>query len=126
MVDDYTSSSSKHLMSHFQPNAILRGAQLTIVGALRALRNPSLLTSQHYKQVAIAIACGITIRIAIALPVLGIKFLLWLLSFLFEFEYITWSQNVANGLGFIQNSVLQIPLFLMMMMRNITPTLDDV
>lgn len=37
----------------------------------------------------------------------------------------TWSQNVATGLGFIQNSVLQIPLFLMTMMRNITPTLDD-
>ncbi|KAI6245058.1 hypothetical protein HI914_06880 [Erysiphe necator] len=125
MADDYPSFSSNFLMSHFQPNAILRGAQLTIVGALRALRNPSLLTSRHYKQVAIAIACGIAIRIAIALPVLGIKVLLWLTSFVFDYEYVSWSHNVANGLGFIQNSVLQVPFFLMTVMRNITPTLDE-
>ncbi|POS87156.1 hypothetical protein EPUL_003522 [Erysiphe pulchra] len=68
MVDHYPSSGSNHLLSHFQPNVILRGAQLTIVGALRALQNPSFLTSQHYKQVAIAVACGIAIRIAIFLP----------------------------------------------------------
>jgi hypothetical protein len=33
-------------MSHFEPNAILRGAQLTVVGALRALQNPALFSGK--------------------------------------------------------------------------------
>jgi len=56
-------------VSNFDPNAILRGAQLTIVGALRALQNPALFTSEHYKQAAIAVGVGIAIRLAIAIPV---------------------------------------------------------
>ena len=56
-------------MSHFEPNAILRGAQLTVVGALRALKNPGLFTSEHYKQEALAVLAGIVIRILVAIPV---------------------------------------------------------
>jgi hypothetical protein len=37
--------------------------------ALRALQNPALFTSEHYKQAAIAVAAGIAIRIAISVPV---------------------------------------------------------
>ncbi|KAI1002613.1 hypothetical protein K3495_g5588 [Podosphaera aphanis] len=113
-------------MSHFDPNAILRGAQLTIVGALRALRNPSLLTSQHYKQAAIAIGAGIAIRFAISIPIIGIKVLLWFLSFIFKFEYAILGENLGNSLDFVQNYVLQLPFLLMTLMRYITPTLDDV
>lgn len=56
-------------MSHFEPNAILRGAQLTVVGALRALKNPGLFTSEHYKQAALAVLAGIVIRLLVAIPV---------------------------------------------------------
>lgn len=56
-------------MSHFEPNAILRGAQLTVVGALRALKNPGLFTSEHYKQAALAVLAGIVIRVLLAIPV---------------------------------------------------------
>lgn len=56
-------------VSSFDINAILRGAELTVVGALRALQNPGLFTSEHYKQVAFAVAAGIAIRISIAIPV---------------------------------------------------------
>jgi hypothetical protein len=74
-------------VSNFEPNAILRGAQLTIVGgkvvmegmcqdirltcalAHRALQNPKLFTSDHYKQAAIAVGVGIAIRLAISVPV---------------------------------------------------------
>ncbi|PMD67352.1 uncharacterized protein K444DRAFT_516252 [Hyaloscypha bicolor E] len=56
-------------VTNFDPNAILRGAQLTVVGALRALQNPALFTSEHYKQAALAVAIGIAIRIAISIPV---------------------------------------------------------
>jgi hypothetical protein len=67
-----TMSQSKPLgleITNFHPNAILRGAQLTIVGALRALQNPGIFTSSHYRQAAIAVAAGIAIRLAIAIPV---------------------------------------------------------
>lgn len=56
-------------MSHFEPNAILRGAQLTVVGALRALQNPDLFTSEHYKQAALAVLAGVVIRVLVAIPV---------------------------------------------------------
>lgn len=78
--------------SRFDANAILRGVQLTFVGGMwaiesdkkylnqegqtanrpiaqRALQNPNLWTTQHYRQAAIAVACGIAIRILIEIPV---------------------------------------------------------
>ncbi|TQS35339.1 hypothetical protein Golomagni_04244 [Golovinomyces magnicellulatus] len=113
-------------MSHFDPNAILRGVQLTVVGAFRALQNPSLLTSQHYKQVAIAIACGIAIRIIISIPVYIVQVLLWLLSFVLNVDYMTtWIQNIFSSLGYVQDYVLQVPFFFMILMRYLTPTLDN-
>ncbi|KAI9052554.1 hypothetical protein LZ554_003897 [Drepanopeziza brunnea f. sp. 'monogermtubi'] len=112
-------------ISNFDPNAILRGAQLTVVGALRALQNPALFTSAHYKQAAIAVAAGIAIRILIGIPIIGIKVLLWFLSFVVDFTSTTWDNDIVNSLDFIQNYVLQVPFFLMTMMRYITPTLDN-
>lgn len=53
----------------FEPNQFIRGAQLTLVGANRALQNPALFTSEHYKQAALAVAAGIAIRVLVALPV---------------------------------------------------------
>jgi hypothetical protein len=53
----------------FELNSILRGAQLTIVGAQRALQNPGIFTSDHYRQAAIAVAAGIAIRLALSIPV---------------------------------------------------------
>ena len=53
----------------FEPNTILRGAQLTLVGAHRALQNPALFTSEHYRQAALAVAAGIAIRLLVAIPV---------------------------------------------------------
>lgn len=47
------------------------------------------------------------------------------MSFIFNFEHATWDDKVVNGLDFIQNYVLQVPFFLMTMMRYITPTLDN-
>ncbi|KAG9229640.1 formamidase [Amylocarpus encephaloides] len=113
-------------VSNFEPNAIIRGAQLTLVGAHRALQNPKLFTSVHYKQAAIAVAVGIAIRLAITIPIIGIKLLLWFLSFVVNFEHATWDEKVVGGLDFIQNYVLQVPLFLMTLMRYVTPTLDNI
>lgn len=53
----------------FELNSIVRGAQLTLVGANRALQNPRLFSSEHYKQAALAVAAGIAIRLLVAIPV---------------------------------------------------------
>ncbi|RQM08341.1 hypothetical protein DH86_00003814, partial [Scytalidium sp. 3C] len=106
--------------SNFDINAILRGAQLTVVGALRALQNPALFTSEHYKQAILAVAAGIAIRF-----IIGIKFLLWILSSILDPDAIAWCDTVVGGLDFIQNYVLQVPFFLMTLMRYLTPTLDN-
>lgn len=40
-------------------------------------------------------------------------------------DRMSWDDQLVDGLGFIENHVLQAPLFLMSMMRYMTPTLDD-
>jgi hypothetical protein len=37
--------------------------------ANRALQNPNLFTSDHYRQAALAVAAGLVIRILVAVPV---------------------------------------------------------
>jgi hypothetical protein len=54
---------------------------------------------------------------------IGVKALLWCLSTFINFE--TWDNKLINGLDFVQNYVLQLPFFLMTLMKYLTPTLDD-
>ncbi|KAF1737042.1 hypothetical protein CRV24_002657 [Beauveria bassiana] len=56
-------------LSNFDINAVLRGMQLTLVGAHRALQNPAMFTSDHYKQAAYAVAIGIAIRLIVSIPI---------------------------------------------------------
>ncbi|KAK6608946.1 transmembrane protein UsgS [Botrytis cinerea] len=112
-------------IDHFDLNAILRGAQLTIVGALRALRNPQLFTSEHYKQAALAVLAGVVIRLAIEIPIFGVRVFLWLMSFVVDLGASTFDDRVVEGLDLIQNHVLQVPFFLMSILSRVTPTLDN-
>ena len=58
------------------------------------------------------------------IEIIAVKFTLWLLSFVINFDTVTWDDTLVNGLDFVANSVLQVPFFLMSLMRYITPTLD--
>lgn len=42
-----------------------------------------------------------------------------------NFEASTWDDTVVNGLEEIQLYVLQVPFFLMSLMRYVTPALDN-
>ncbi|KAL6710554.1 hypothetical protein ACN47E_008602 [Coniothyrium glycines] len=112
-------------VSNFDPNAILRGAQLTLVGVNRALQNPGLFTSDHYRQAAVAVAAGIAIRVVVAIPIVGVRVLLWILSLFVDLQRTHWDESIVNGLHFLEHTVLQVPFFLMTMMRYVTPTLDQ-
>lgn len=57
--------------------------------------------------------------------IIGVRVSLWLLSFIFNLDSVTWDDKVVEGLNFMADHVLQVPLFLMTMMRYITPTLDN-
>ncbi|CAJ2508814.1 Uu.00g138400.m01.CDS01 [Anthostomella pinea] len=112
-------------LSHFDLNAVLRGIQLTLVGANRALQNPAIFTNEHYRQAALAVGAGVAIRLAISIPIIGIKLLLGFSSLFINLDRTTWDDTLVNGLDLIANHVLQIPLFLMTLMRYATPTLDN-
>ncbi|KAK2858394.1 hypothetical protein FQN49_004780 [Arthroderma sp. PD_2] len=112
-------------MPKFEPNAILRGAQLTLVGAHRALQNPELFKSEHYRQAAIAVVTGIAIRLVVAIPVVAVKLVIWILSWAVDLESALWDNKLIGTLDFVSNYVLQVPFFLMTLMRYITPTLDN-
>ena len=112
-------------MSNFDPNAWLRGAQLTLVGAHRALQNPNIFSGSHYRQAAIAVCAGLAIRIIINIPIYAIKAFLFFLSLIVDLDHETWDDTLVHGLDFIANSVLQVPFFLMTVMSSITPTLDN-
>ncbi|KAK1673078.1 transmembrane protein UsgS [Colletotrichum godetiae] len=112
-------------LSHFDVNQILRGIQLTLVGAQRALQNPALFTSDHYRQAGIAVLSGLAIRLVISIPIVGVKVFLWILSFFLSLDHVTWDDQIVGGLNFIEEYVLQVPFFLMALMRYVTPTLDN-
>ncbi|KAH7129301.1 hypothetical protein B0J13DRAFT_679049 [Dactylonectria estremocensis] len=112
-------------LSHFDVNTVIRGAQLTLVGAHRALQNPALFTNSHYRQVGIAVAAGIAIRLIITIPIVGIKVFLWFISLFVSLDSVTWDDNLVNSLDFVAEYVLQVPFFLMALMRYVVPTLDN-
>ncbi|KAB8071655.1 hypothetical protein BDV29DRAFT_178861 [Aspergillus leporis] len=113
-------------MPNFEPNAVIRGAQLTVVGTVRALRNPDLFKHEHFRQAALAIAVGVAIQLIIQIPIIGVKFLLWIISWVADLDNATWDDTLLESLDFLSNSVLQVPFLLMTLMRYITPTLDEI
>ncbi|OQE72696.1 hypothetical protein PENNAL_c0092G04437 [Penicillium nalgiovense] len=112
-------------MSNFEPNAVIRGFQLTVVGTVRALANPELFKYDHFRQAALAIAIGTVIQLIIQIPILSVKFSIYLLSWVVNLEQAVWDNKLLNGLEFMSKSVLQVPFLLMTLMRYVTPTLDE-
>lgn len=50
---------------------------------------------------------------------------LWFASLIINLDAVTWDEKIVRGLNFVADHVLQVPLFLMTLMRYITPTLDN-
>ncbi|KAK5993139.1 hypothetical protein PT974_06567 [Cladobotryum mycophilum] len=116
---------NKFDLSHFNANAVLRGVQLTFVGAHRALQNPKMFTNDHYRQAAAAVLIGIAIRLILSIPIFAVRVVFWFLSFVYPLDAVTWDDAIIDGLNFIGEYVLQIPFFLMTLMRHVVPTLDN-
>lgn len=57
--------------------------------------------------------------------IIGIKVLIWFISLLYPLNSVTWDDTLVGGLDFVAEYVLQVPFFLMALMRYIVPTLDN-
>lgn len=66
-----------------------------------------------------------TLTVPDNLQIILIKATLAFLSLVIDFEKATWDDAIVSTLDFIGNSVLQLPFFLMSLMRYLTPTLDN-
>jgi len=56
----------------------------------------------------------------------AVRVFLWFLGFVINLKDVNWDNELIHGMEFIEHSVLQVPFFLMTLMRHITPTLDNV
>lgn len=63
--------------------------------------------------------------VPVVLQIVGIKVFQRVLSYVFDLDQASWDDALVNGLDLVANHVLQIPLFLMTLMRYLTPALDD-
>lgn len=63
-------------------------------------------------------------KLCLLSQIIFVKSSLWSLSFVINFKQASWDSSLVRGLDFLANSVLQVPFFLMTLMRYITPTLD--
>ncbi|KAJ5572598.1 hypothetical protein N7450_009582 [Penicillium hetheringtonii] len=113
-------------MSNFEPNAIIRGFQLVVVGTVRALGNPELFKYEHFRQAALAVAVGVAIQLIVQIPIMTVKFAVYVVSFAVDLNQATWDNKLLNALEFISKSVLQVPFLLMTLMGYLTPTLDEI
>ncbi|OOF94630.1 hypothetical protein ASPCADRAFT_208291 [Aspergillus carbonarius ITEM 5010] len=113
-------------MGNFDHNAVIRGFQLTVVATVRALRNPDLFKYDHFRQAAFAVAVGVAVELLIQIPIIGLKFILWFISWIIDLESVTWDDSLIDALEFLSKSVLQVPFLIMSLMRYITPTLDEI
>ncbi|KAF2487279.1 hypothetical protein BDY17DRAFT_288651 [Neohortaea acidophila] len=109
----------------FEPNAILRGAQLTLVGAYRALQNPALFTSEHYRQAALAVVAGVAISLLVSIPTFLIQLGIRFVGLFKDLDRSTWDEGVIEGIHYVEHHVLQVPFFLMSFMRHLSPAMDS-
>jgi hypothetical protein len=58
------------------------------------------------------------------LQIIGVKIFLWFLSLFLDLDTATWDDKVVGGLDFVEEYVLQLPFFLMAILRYFTPVLD--
>ncbi len=97
-------------MSNFDPNAMIRGAQLTVVGAYRALQNPSLFNSAHYRQAFAAVITGLLIRMILEAPIFVVKFVLVICGLFVDLKTAAWDESIIHWMHFVEKSVLQVSL----------------
>lgn len=50
---------------------------------------------------------------------------MWAISLVYPLDQVSWDESISDWLDFMGDSILQLPFFLMMVMRYVVPTLDN-
>ncbi|KAK9429542.1 hypothetical protein V1505DRAFT_330192 [Lipomyces doorenjongii] len=113
----------------FSALSIVRGFQLTLLGAYRALQNPDLLRGKYYKQAAYAIAISLIIQFIITIPLWTVKIVISIITWIFsssgDHEAGERSTRVVNGIDFIESNVINLSGLLIGLMRYLRPEMDE-
>ncbi|KAK9325118.1 hypothetical protein V1517DRAFT_315433 [Lipomyces orientalis] len=109
--------------------SIVRGFQLTFLGAYRALQNPDLLRGKYYKQAAYAIAISLIIQFIITIPLWIVKLVIsvfvWIFSRSGDSEWSERATSVVNRIDFIESHVINLSGLLIGLMRYLRPEMDE-
>ena len=109
----------------FSALAVVRGLQLTFLGAVRALRNPYLIKSGYYRRALHAIAISMGIQVVLWMPIWILRFFVWCLMLIASESALEYLKDVIDTLEFIENNVLNVGLFLVSAVRFFQPEMDD-
>jgi hypothetical protein len=61
----------------------------------------------------------------ISVPLLAVRIALFFVGFVVDLQKSQWDQKFLSGLSFMEKSVLQLPFFLMSLMRFVSPAMDE-
>ncbi|ODQ79643.1 hypothetical protein BABINDRAFT_162019 [Babjeviella inositovora NRRL Y-12698] len=107
----------------FSVLAILRGFQLSFLGAYRSLQNPDLLHNKYYSQALAAVKLSLAIQVLLWAPLIALKLFFKVLAMLvgdrIDFH------GIIDTLRFLQNSVFNVGPFVASLVRFFRPELDD-
>lgn len=106
--------------------SVIRGIQLTALGAIRALKNPYLIQSGYYHHAIKAVIISLIAQFLLWLP-LGLLrlFVRFLALFALNQETAAWFANFLDTLAFIQNNILNIGPFVVTASRYFLPEMDE-
>ncbi|KAK6352787.1 hypothetical protein TWF696_004790 [Orbilia brochopaga] len=127
MTPEVFKAKALESLQSFDPGLVLRGAQLTVVGAYRALQNPNLFRSRHYRQAALAVLAGLLVKLLLDLPIIALSLIVSFSGLFVDVKTASWDTWLISGVRFIEKNVLQLPFFLMTLtMRLQNSALDEV
>lgn len=108
----------------FSAIAVLRGAQLSLLGSFRAFRNNQFYTSKQIRLLFKAIFLSLLIQLMIMLPVWWLSCMVWLIQQFFASQPDSMKQ-IVQSLYFVASSVFDIGFILISSIRFMGTHLDD-
>lgn len=109
----------------FSALAVLRGLQLTVLGASRALQNPNLARKKYLKQAAFAIAGSIAIQLLVYLPPLLLQFVAWISTLTASATVTAYIESNYDTLLFFENHVFTLGYFMVSAMSYFRSGMDE-
>ncbi|KAK9462083.1 uncharacterized protein V1516DRAFT_695485 [Lipomyces oligophaga] len=109
--------------------SIVRGIQLTVLGAYRSLQNPDLFRKKYYSQATYAILISIVIELVIRIPVwlaYASLHLLGIVLSIFSEDASARANMIAEKFDFIQTHLVNMSGLLIGLMRFFRPEMDDI